>query len=83
MWQTQKGAGKVADVPKSPKTHCAHPSRDQGVGTGLAPLPTGAVPVWEMGMRWEWGLLRWCWAEIKNKTQRCYQRRASGNPLMA
>lgn len=49
LWQTQKGAGKVADVPKSPKTHRAHPSWDQDVGTGLAPIPSGAVPVWETG----------------------------------
>lgn len=53
MRQTQKGAGKVMDVPKSPKIYCAHPSRDQDVGTGLAALPRGAVPawvpVWELG----------------------------------
>lgn len=36
--QTQKGAGKVPDVSKSPKICRVHPARDQDVGTGLAPL---------------------------------------------
>lgn len=36
--QTQKGAGEVPDVPKSPKICCVHPARGQDVGTALAAL---------------------------------------------
>lgn len=44
LWQTQKGAQKMADVPKSPKTQCDRPSCGQEAGTGLAPAPLCHAP---------------------------------------